>query len=300
MPAPSLYDIAKTRILQNIHMLTDIGDLPYTFLRPILLKLQNPAQLAELETNCPQIVGETGEIWLKFIKRDIPNWDKKPHQPRDERNWGKVYRKLKRDAEMEKEKQEEELRNAMRALQKDRQENTTTIVNARVGYDPAARRKNFGSRGGVGWGSSGQPAKTGRAALDKLKRSMFDQRQARPPATQIPAHILEERKGKVITAPERMIRMNENESTKMLVPRRASISAAPSSSTSTTHNPQSANRTVSRPQPQQSPEKVGRTSLPMDRQFNAPKIQREGISAVPGVKRKRDDVNPFMPKKRRV
>ena len=33
-------------------------------------------------------------MWLEFIKRDVPNWDKKPHIPRNPNSWYKVYRKL--------------------------------------------------------------------------------------------------------------------------------------------------------------------------------------------------------------
>ncbi|KAF2478317.1 uncharacterized protein BDR25DRAFT_330792 [Lindgomyces ingoldianus] len=308
MPVPSLYDIARSRIISNISMLTDIGDLPYSFLAPILKHIQNPSQLLELETTCPQILGETGEIWLRFIKRDIPNWDKKPHQPRDPSNWSKVYRKLKRDAEREQEEQEEALRQQMRALQKDRSENKTTIVNANVGYNPAARRRGGG--GGRGFSSASSswgpaPTKTGKVALDKFKRGMFDQKQARPKVTQIPAHLLEERRGKVAHAPERMIRMNENIDApapapkSMLVPRKASL-AGRGVPHPALHRP----AISSRPPPQleqnaKMPEKTVRTSLPADKHFTAPKLQTQTPAAAAPQKRRREEANPFMPRKRR-
>jgi elongin-A len=89
MPVASLFELARQRLIKNIDMLRDVGDLPYSFLQPVLRFVQSPDQLLELEANCPQLLGETGEIWLRFIKRDIPDWEKKPHEPRDPRNWRK-------------------------------------------------------------------------------------------------------------------------------------------------------------------------------------------------------------------
>lgn len=62
MPAASLFDMAKRQIIRNIDsehtsavlhsvpadvlsVLTDVGELPYSFLRPVLLKVENPEQL---------------------------------------------------------------------------------------------------------------------------------------------------------------------------------------------------------------------------------------------------------------
>ena len=46
----------------------------------------------ELEKRCPQIAGEDIEIWRKFIKRDILNWEKKLQEPSNPKSWSKVYR----------------------------------------------------------------------------------------------------------------------------------------------------------------------------------------------------------------
>jgi elongin-A len=289
MPAPSLYDLAKARLVANIHMLDDIGDLPYDFLAPILKHIQNPSQLLDIEANCPQLLGETGEIWLRFIKRDIPNWDTKPHQPRDPKNWSKVYRKLKRDAENEKKEQEEQLKQQMRALQKDRDVNKTQIVDAsRIQVPRPSRPWGFGGGGGGGgWEKSGAPAKTGKAAFDKLRRGMFDQKQARPKATRMPTHLLEQRKGKVAQAPARMVRMNEAEApSRMVLSKGASASVAQGSGAS------------SRPTLHSSPEKPLRASLPVGQQFTAPKIRPQSSGAAPPPKRKREEVNLFMQPKR--
>ncbi|KAJ8111886.1 hypothetical protein OPT61_g5632 [Boeremia exigua] len=121
MPVSSLYELARQRLIKNIDMLTDIGDIPFSFLEPVLRHIQNPAQLQELEENCPQIQGETGEIWKRYIRRDIPNWDKKPHTPRDPKKWSMVYRKLMRDAEKEKLEQEAQLKQHFKQLEAGRE-----------------------------------------------------------------------------------------------------------------------------------------------------------------------------------
>ncbi|KAF2650963.1 hypothetical protein K491DRAFT_696867 [Lophiostoma macrostomum CBS 122681] len=288
MPAPSLYDLSKARLIANINMLDDIGDLPYSFLAPILRHVQNPSQLLEIETNCPQILGETGEIWIRFIRRDIPNWDKKPHQPRDPKNWSKVYRKLKKDAENEKKGQEEQLKEQMRALQKDRDVNKTQIVDASRIQVPRSRPWGFGGGGGGGWEKSGAPAKTGKVAFDKLRRGIFDQKQARPKATRMPTHLLEQRKGKVAQAPARLVRMNEAEApSRMMLSKGASATVAQGLGSS------------SRPTLHSSPEKPQRASLPAGQHFTAPKIRPQSSGPAPPPKRKREEVNLFMQPKRR-
>lgn len=289
------------RTIQNIGMLTDIGDLPYSFLAPILRHIQNPQQLIELEENCPQILGETAEIWLRFIKRDIPNWEAKPHQPRDDKNWSKVYKKLKKDAEREKADQEEALKEQMRALQQNRAGNQTLIVEGRTGYDPAARKWGYGSRGtggggrsGSSWGDPAAPKKTGKVIFDKLRRGVYDSKQARPKATQMPAHLLQERKGVVREAPARLVRMNENEGPKkMVISRQASASVVGRNGIP---HPTMRKPITSRPvpQPQQSvptptPEKkIQRASLPAGQHFTAPKLTVQNSDAVRPPKRRRE------------
>jgi elongin-A len=321
MPAPSLYDLAKSRLIANISLLTDISELPYTFMAPILRHIQNPAQLAALEKTCPQLVGETGEIWQKFIKRDIPDWETKPHEPRDPKNWPKVYKKLKREAEEEKRMQEERLREQMRALQGERGKNQTQIVEGRLGtvYGSYGRPKPRGTTSN--WGErSGAPRPTGRVALDKLKRGMFDQKIARPKASRLPAHLLEQRKGQVARAPERLVRISEAEArahvkkpvvvskgaaaavagNKTGVPDRE-LRAPPKSSYASPDAPPTETTSVKAP-----PE---RPHLPPGIHFSAPKIRRQPVAA-PGAaagaapaaqKRKREEPSLFhQPKRKRV
>jgi elongin-A len=288
----SLYDLAKARLIGNIHMLDDIGDLPYAFLAPILRSVQNPDQLMELEKNCPQLLGETGELWLRYIKRDIPNWDKKPHQPRDDKNWSKVYRKLKRDAEKEEEEQAEALKQRMQALKKGREGNQTTIVEGYTGRS-SVPRKAFGFAGSSSWARSAAPKETGKVAFDKLRRGIFDQKQARPKASQMPAHILAQRKKATVSqAPARMVRMQEavqqEAPQRMLLSKTASSSVVGrTSAVPAVKAPVITSRTTPRPS-QASPERAERARLPAGQQFSAPRPQSQRPS-VPGGKRRREE-----------
>jgi elongin-A len=298
MPAATLYELARQRLIKNIDMLNDVGDIPFSFLEPVIRHIQNPAQLQELEENCPQILGETGDIWLRMIKRDIPDWDQKPHQPRDPRHWSKVYRKLKKDAEMEKLSQENALKEQMKALQQDRAQNKTLIVDSKVGY--GARSSKMFSFGGRSWGTPGAPAKTGKAAFDKLKRGMFDRNRERPRATQMPSHLLSMRRNTVRQVPERLVRMAENEGSRTMV-----LSKAASASVSTRpperegSRPNITHRPV--PQPQQSSSAPPRASLPPGQQFHAPKLRPtpQGIGSAAAPKRRRDEPSMFHQQKRK-
>ncbi len=66
MPAPSLRQLAKSACIKNIRCtslysllhvdclklplaITDVGDVPYELIRPVLIKLENPEQLVCLE-----------------------------------------------------------------------------------------------------------------------------------------------------------------------------------------------------------------------------------------------------------
>jgi elongin-A len=295
MPALSLFELARQRLIKNIDLLNDIGDIPFTFLEPVLRHIQNPDQLQELEENCTQIQGETGEIWMKYIKRDIPDWDKKPHQPRDPRNWNKVYRKLKKDAEKEKNDQEDALKQQMRALQQNRAQNKTLIVDSRVGYGARSSRV-FGLGSSSGWGGSGAPRPTGKVAMDKLKRGMFDSKRDRPRAAMMPTHLLAQRQSLVRAAPARMVRMAENEAPRnMVISRQAAASVAQrKDALPELKQPVITHKPLSRPTG--APPRV---SLPAGQQFNAPKlkpaVQEPGVAQAP----KRKEAHSMFHKQKR-
>ncbi|KAL8860433.1 MAG: hypothetical protein Q9178_003092 [Gyalolechia marmorata] len=116
MPAPTLSQMARRCLVKNISMLTDIGDVPYDMIRPVLLKIENPNQLKSLEEASPQLYGADEEIWLSLIKRDIPKAEEKMIYPNDPKNWWKVYRKMLKDHQKEVEEDAIKLKNAYNGI----------------------------------------------------------------------------------------------------------------------------------------------------------------------------------------
>ncbi|KAI8938903.1 hypothetical protein NX059_004760 [Plenodomus lindquistii] len=310
MPAASLYDMAKQRLIKNINLLDSVADLPFHFVEPILRYIQNPDQLQLLEENCEQLKGETGEIWLRFIKRDIPNWETRKYEPRDPRNWSKAYRKLKKDAENEKLAQAEMLRNRMKAV--DRTQTKTQIVDSRVAISTARMFSNrgSGSSSSSSWGPpTGAPAKTGKVALDKLKRGMFDYKRDRPTMKEQPAEIQARRRTQLSRAPAHMVRMAVNEAPQRRIAdaREAADAAArrheprPSASRPPAARPQINQRPA--PQPQRSVPPA-RVSLPQNYHAQRQRtvtVQDVSVPAsAPAPKRKRAEYSMFQPSKRRA
>jgi RNA polymerase II transcription factor SIII (Elongin) subunit A len=82
----------------------------------------------QLEINSPQLIGRDGEVWLQFIKRDIPDWESKPHQPKDPRNWWKVYKKLTEQTKVDREKGAEKLKAALDAVKDEREQKLAKVV----------------------------------------------------------------------------------------------------------------------------------------------------------------------------
>ena len=112
-------------------MLWSVGDLPYELVRPILLKVQAPEQLHAIEQASPQLIGETDELWLSFIKRDVPNWETKRHMPSDPKNWLKVWKKLRKEAQEEMNQGKGDLVAALSSIKKEREKNQSTIVSTK-------------------------------------------------------------------------------------------------------------------------------------------------------------------------
>jgi elongin-A len=99
-----------------------LGETPWRLLEPILNKCEDSKQLHRWEVNHEQIRGLTGDIWLKFIKRDIPNWRNKPYEPANPESWWKVYKKLKGEADDQERKANEFLKNKMSKIKRDEDE----------------------------------------------------------------------------------------------------------------------------------------------------------------------------------
>ncbi|KAF2853816.1 hypothetical protein T440DRAFT_465572 [Plenodomus tracheiphilus IPT5] len=301
--------MARQRLIKNIHLLDSVADLPFHFVEPILRFVQNPDQLQLLEENCEQLKGETGEIWLRFIKRDIPNWETRKYEPRDPRNWSRAYRKLKKDSENEKLAQAEMLRNKMKAV--DRSQTKTQIVDTRVGSGTRRLFTTRGSSGNASWGpATGAPAKTGKVAFDKLKRGIFDHKRDRPTMHQMSPDVLARRRTQLMQAPAHMVRMAVNEAPqrRIAAAREAADAAAKKHEPRpTASRPPAAKPQISqRPAPRKAAPQT-RVSLPQNYHAQRQKAfpaQEAGSgpspTPAPAPKRKRTEYSMFQPNKRRT
>lgn len=125
MPAARLFDMAMKRCIRGAAEIDDVGDLPYTIVKPILKQVKNAAQLAALEKNSPHLIGETAGLWRDFIVRDIPKKlrDEYDYEPRDPKNWYNVWKKLKRQADKRARETAEATIKNLKALKEDKEEN---------------------------------------------------------------------------------------------------------------------------------------------------------------------------------
>ncbi|KAF2426211.1 hypothetical protein EJ08DRAFT_651889 [Tothia fuscella] len=210
MAPRSLFDMAKISTIRNITLLEDIGTLPYHFMRPILLKLENPNQLRVIEKNCPQLLGEDGEIWLKFIKRDIPNWEKKPHEPKNPELWYKVYLKLLKERDQETAEAEEALKMRMAELHAKRVANTLTAPTMMI---PERMQKKKQSTTFSKVADKSQLRFTGgsktKNVMDRVKREANEAKLRKNGRLTTPSHLLAS--GIVRQAPQGMIDSHRQE-----------------------------------------------------------------------------------------
>ncbi|EAS35532.3 elongin-A [Coccidioides immitis RS] len=130
MVVPSLLHMARRACVKQAKAIDDVGDAPYGLVRPILLKVENPRQLHALETNSPQLKEYTGEIWIEFIKRDIPFW-RDVKLPENPESWFNFYRSLRQQALRELELQAERIKQAMNGLRSEKAKHSPKVVNAR-------------------------------------------------------------------------------------------------------------------------------------------------------------------------
>ncbi|KAJ8071721.1 hypothetical protein OCU04_002037 [Sclerotinia nivalis] len=218
--ASSLLKIAKAACIKAAPGLTDIGDVHYELIRPILkTAVINPEQLHIIELNSPQIKGEDAELWKAFIARDIPNWRTKNYVPRDPTKWYEVYQKYKTEHEVEIARDRENLKNSMNALQQRKQDHVSKFVDIRalpkIPRDYGMRPNNGGvpltkGRGlqgaapsSLSWGSGSRTKmKDGTSVLTRARREAKEMSQRSKLNT--PTSMLSGRLGQVKRAPAGM------------------------------------------------------------------------------------------------
>ena len=177
MPAPSLSAMAQNAAIRNIANITDIADLPYHCVEPILRRIDNPTQLHEIEVACPHVAEHTGPLWQVLIKRDVVNAESKMLYPKDPRSWWKVYRKMCKQEAADKQAAEDSLKRAMQGLKEAKGNKETTFVAKNL---EQSQKKKSGFFDGVAHMGNKKPtpmlwnAKNGRDAFGAMQRASAD------------------------------------------------------------------------------------------------------------------------------
>jgi len=193
-------------------MITDLGDLPYNRARPILLRVESPTQLHELELNSPHLVADTPELWKRLIARHFPHWEKKNYVPKKPSSWYKVYARYKREHDAELAEAEAKLKNAFATLESEKEARKSKIVEQRLLPRPprdgravgGARRAGPDLPSHLSFGGGSRTRLTdGQSFLKKARREareVANRRALSTPTGQLPV-----RPGQIARAPEGML-----------------------------------------------------------------------------------------------
>lgn len=216
-------DALRKAGLPNKHSeITDVGGLPYDTVRPILMRLDNAAQLRAIEENCPHIAEYDEECWRRLIRKHFTVLDNQ-HQtvPRNPSSWHKVYAKYAKMAEDAKREAEAKLRAAFAGINKKKLENASTIEShTKLPRPPrdmksVGRKEAVGRRGGstdtgeLRW-TAGSRTKTtsGASVMRKVKREAAEVAARNKLAT--PNGRLLVRQGQIKKAPQGMVHEQAN------------------------------------------------------------------------------------------
>ncbi|KAI9927396.1 hypothetical protein ASPWEDRAFT_138846 [Aspergillus wentii DTO 134E9] len=127
MPPPSLLQLSTATAIRNVKFLNDIGNIPYPLARPFLLKIESPEKLRLIEQLSPHISKDDDELWLEFIKRDIPRWDEYD-LPEKSDCWYDVYCDLREQVQKAVEEDAEKLKMALDGISSERAEKSAKFV----------------------------------------------------------------------------------------------------------------------------------------------------------------------------
>ncbi|CAG8646106.1 13572_t:CDS:10, partial [Ambispora gerdemannii] len=102
----SLVDICISKIIQNIEMLNDIGNVPVDLLRPVL-KSVSAEQLKRLQDNSEELAEVSNGLWRDLCLREFRNDDAADKRIRDELyNHEKLYWELDKKRKIKQEEDE--------------------------------------------------------------------------------------------------------------------------------------------------------------------------------------------------
>jgi elongin-A len=172
MPADTLQKMAQRQAMRCAPNISSVGDMPVKLVRPIVLKIRNPDQLYQLEQSSPQIIGHIDDCWLSIMQQNIPGYSKKPHRPTDPKNWYKVYRKLKKEADAKAAADAERLKAMYDSINREKQDNLAKVTP--VAKMPVTKRAS-GWAGRSSWAPSSKNLPVG----ERLRKDAQDSQRAK-------------------------------------------------------------------------------------------------------------------------
>ncbi|KAI1407077.1 RNA polymerase II transcription factor SIII subunit A-domain-containing protein [Hypoxylon sp. FL1857] len=208
----TLVDICTTVCIKNVRDIWDVGSLPYWVARPILLKIENPAQLKEIEERSPHLKGDTIECWQRFINRDFPQLARRHnYEPRNPALWSKIYQKYKAlDAELKAEAAAK-LNNGFNALKKEKQAKAVPVMNfnAKIHGRIPGQRRNGSDFHGMSFGAPRPKSSSLQSIFQKARRdaSITRRHQLATPTGQLIVP-----RGQIARAPMGMVEEHRNKS----------------------------------------------------------------------------------------
>ncbi|KAI1369293.1 RNA polymerase II transcription factor SIII subunit A-domain-containing protein [Xylaria arbuscula] len=126
----SLVELCTAVCVRNIKDIYDIGTIPFSIARPILLRVDSAAQLRQIEINSPHIEADTAECWKRLINRDFGVAAKRESfVPKNPRSWHKIYAKYKHENDRAKKEAEDQLKNAFKGIKEEKDRSTSEVIN---------------------------------------------------------------------------------------------------------------------------------------------------------------------------
>ncbi|CAI7621835.1 unnamed protein product [Penicillium viridicatum] len=211
MPAPSLLHLATATAIRFVKDLDDLGAMPYSLARPILLNIHNPEKLHAMELASPHLAEEDEEMWLELIKRDIPEWEKY-QLPEYTNNWYGVYCDLRDQVQRSLDADAEKLKMAIDGISAKRALLTPKLIPESKGLRMAGSRPSMRQR---------HTTYDRRTGMVEKKPSIF-QPQKRNTALTMPTKSLNNRASQVKRAPIGLVEEHRRPAAEQSAPQPAS------------------------------------------------------------------------------
>ncbi|KAK3942728.1 hypothetical protein QBC46DRAFT_379288 [Diplogelasinospora grovesii] len=179
MPPQSLVELCLRVAIDNVHLITDLSNLPPMATYQILRAIKSPVQLHEVELNTPGLYDETAEHWRRLVKNHFPFLETEYRwEPKYPDEWWKVYNKYKAEQTARDAAATEQLKAAFASREQEKKSKLTTIMSvAEARRMPGALpRHGRGPADGSGWrsGSGSRGDSSGLFSNTRRKMSAVD------------------------------------------------------------------------------------------------------------------------------